>query len=114
MTKRYLYILVTTVGLIILYGVFAIVAYTQSLQSGAVTHKAIGRIQVITVNSVPAWGFQTDRSLAHPLKQKFRFADLPSARQHDGQRVVIEYQIQDVIGGDWGIVIQLLNIEEIK
>lgn len=114
MSKRFIFILITTVGLLLLYGIVTIVAYTQSRQSGVATHKAIGHIEAITVNSASTWGFQADRSLVHPLKQNLRFADLPSAWQHDGQRVVIEYQIQDVIGGDWGIVIQLLNIEEIK
>lgn len=112
MSKRFIYTLGITVGLLVLYGVFAVVAYTKSRQSGAPIHKSTGQIQAISVNTVPMWGFQSDRSLAHPLKQNFRFADLPDAWRHDGQRVVIEYQIQDVIGGEWGVVIHIVSIQK--
>lgn len=75
-------------------------------------HSVTGKILLANVNGAQIWGLEVDRSLSYLFSSpKLRFADLPNQYQVNGKHVRVRYTIQDVIGGEWGVVLHISDIQ---
>lgn len=114
MLKNVKTIILIFLAAIIIYGGMALYVYHMSTRSGVQTYQATGTITAITGLGDGRWGLLADWSIANPLaSRKLRFAELPDDIQSNGQRILIKYQIQDVIGGNWGTVIHVVSYQKI-
>lgn len=113
MSKKIIIIISTFVVALLCYGIFAVFSYTQAKKDPVAMHIVTGKIVQLADLPMKPWGLQADWTWGRPIgNRKFRFIDLPKANQVPGQSVRVEYQIQDVIGGEWGVVIHIVNIKK--